>query len=93
MEVFPLGTFVANVVSSFVLGLAVGFIQQKDPSNTFIHPFVVTGICGGFSTFSTFSNETLNLFRMGNYSLALLNILFNVILCIIFIIIGIKLTR
>ena len=93
MSVFPFGTFVANVLSSFLLGIAVGFLQGKYPDNTYIQPLIIVGICGGFSTFSTFSNETLSLFRLGNYTVGLLNILLNVVLCIFFITIGMKLTQ
>ena len=91
--IFPLGTFLANVISSFVLGLAVGFMQEKYPENDYIQPLIITGICGGFSTFSTFSNETLTLFRSGNHTFGLLNILLNVSLCIIFILIGMRLAK
>lgn len=90
---FPLGTLVVNILSSFLLGVAMGVVQYKHPENTTIAPFLMTGLCGGFSTFSAFSNDTLLLFKTGNYTLAFLNILLNVVLCIIFIIIGIKLIR
>lgn len=93
IAIFPLGTLMVNILSSFLLGLAVGVLQYKHPENTTIAPFLITGICGGFSTFSTFSNDTLILFKTGNYTMGLLNILLNVVLCIIFIIIGIKLIR
>ncbi len=93
MVVFPLGTFVANVLSSFLLGLTVGFIELKYPYNTYIQPLIITGICGGFSTFSTFSNDTLGLFRTENYTFGVLNILLNVSICIIFILLGMKLMK
>ncbi len=93
MLAFPLGTLMANCISCLLLGLFAGLIQAKYEDNHSYYAFLITGICGGFSTFSTFSNETLGLLKTGNYSLVLLNILFNVVLCIIFIIIGIKLIR
>jgi CrcB protein len=93
MVVFPLGTLIANITSSFLLGLAVGFLQIKYPGNVYIQPLVITGICGGFSTFSTFSNETLILFQKENYTIGIANVLLNLFLCITFIIIGMKLVR
>ncbi len=93
MAVFPLGTIIANVLSSFLLGLTVGFLQFKYPGNTYLQPLIITGICGGFSTFSTFSNETLILFKAENYTFGILNILLNVILCLIFIALGMKLVK
>jgi CrcB protein len=93
LTLFPLGTFMSNVISSFILGLTVGLLQLKYDENNYLHPLIITGICGGFSTFSTFSNETLNLFRAENYGFGLLNILLNVTLCIIFILAGIKIAR
>ena len=93
MALFPLGTFISNVLSSFILGITVSFLQVNYPENNYLQPLIITGICGGFSTFSTFSNETLTLFRSENYTFGLLNILLNVTLCIIFIALGMKLTR
>jgi CrcB protein len=90
---FPLGTFASNVISSFLLGLTLGYITAKDPENNYLSPLIITGICGGFSTFSTFSNETFLLLRAGNYTMGLTNILLNVILCIIFIMIGMKIMK
>ncbi len=93
LAVFPLGTFIANTLSCFVLGLTIELLQSSSSGNNYLQPFIITGICGGFSTFSTFSNETLTLFRAENYTFGLLNILLNVTLCLIFIILGMKSAR
>ena len=74
---FPLGTFIANILSCIVLALVV-LITKKSNVSEVITLFLLTGFCGGFSTFSTFSFETFELFKQGNLMIALLNILISV---------------
>jgi len=71
---FPYGTLISNVLSCIVLGGSVIYFSDKGMSNTTFKLFVLTGFCGGFSTFSTFSFETFELMKNGNYFIALLNI-------------------
>lgn len=78
---FPLATFTANLLSCIIIGITVGFFSQK-LAMTELKSFLVIGFCGGFSTFSTFSNETLTLFKEGNYPWAMANILLSLTLCI-----------
>lgn len=79
---FPLGTLLANVLSCLVLATALGFFSEKIFSNPALRFFILTGFCGGFSTFSTFSHETLGLLRSGNFLFAILNIVVNITVCI-----------
>lgn len=58
---FPVTTLVINVVGSLLIGVLVGFIQTRRPSQTLLRPFVGTGILGGFTTFSTFSVDAQRL--------------------------------
>jgi CrcB protein len=75
---FPLGTLIVNLVGSFFIGLLWGFFDQDSPSN--LRAFLFVGVLGGFTTFSAYSIETLNLFRDGNIRLAVVNILANNVL-------------
>lgn len=72
---FPLGTFVSNVLACIILGLVVYTFSNQLKEHAWIQPLIVIGFCGGFSTFSSFSNETIQLFQTGNYAIALVNIL------------------
>jgi protein CrcB len=81
---FPWGTILINIVGSFIIGL-FGALTTSDGRYT-AHPdaraFVMVGICGGFTTFSSFSLQTLDLVRDGRLGAAFANIALSVVLCL-----------
>ena len=84
-ETFPLGTLVINVVGSFVIGVFAGL---TGPDGRLLVPgdirqFVMVGICGGYTTFSSFSLQTLTLVQDGEYFRAGLNVVASVVLCLV----------
>lgn len=72
--VFPWGTLVVNLSGSFAIGFLWG-LAERFPFSVNTKAFIFVGILGGFTTFSTFSLENLNLLRDGETKLALINIL------------------
>lgn len=80
-NVFPLATLLSNFLSCLVIGIALSVFSEKLQDNN-IRMFVVVGFCGGFSTFSTFSLETLEIFRRGQYIIATANIALSLALCL-----------
>lgn len=58
---FPFGTFVVNVVGCFVIGLLYGWLNRGVHISTEVRLFMITGFCGGFTTFSTFMHENYTL--------------------------------
>ena len=83
LRTFPFGTLGVNMLASLILGLLVGMFESKTLINPNYKTFMAIGFCGGFSTFSTFSNDTLQLIQNNRLSDALLNVLLNVVLCIL----------
>ncbi len=84
-ETFPIGTLIVNIAGSFVIGF---FATLTGPDGrlfvgTDARQFVMTGICGGFTTFSSFSLQTLNLAQDGEWTLAGLNVVLSVAVCLL----------
>lgn len=82
---FPWGTILINVVGSFVIGFFGTLTAGPDtrfPALAEARAFVMIGICGGFTTFSSFSLQTLELAREGRPGQALANIGLSLVLCL-----------
>lgn len=86
-ETFPWGTLFVNVVGSCVIGILAALLlpggRVSAEAQAVVTPFLMVGICGGFTTFSAFSLQTLNLIREREWLYAGGNILVSVILCLI----------
>jgi fluoride exporter len=84
-ETFPWGTLVVNVSGSLVIGFLAAMIGPESRSSRHLNPFILhflmIGICGGYTTFSAFSLQTLHLVRDGQWLHAGANAMFSLALC------------
>jgi len=82
---FPFGTIVVNITGAILMGLLAGY-SASDPGKLIFSPaartFLMIGVLGGYTTFSSFSLQTFLLLEQGNLSGALLNVLLSVVLCV-----------
>jgi len=92
-KAFPYGTLLVNVLGSFLMGLLSIWLLQKMEQGSFWHMTLLVGFLGAFTTFSTFSMDSLNLFIQGHTFRAFLNIISNVCLCLLAAWLGIQLAR
>ncbi|MBQ3535163.1 MAG: fluoride efflux transporter CrcB [Alistipes sp.] len=66
---FPLGTFVVNVVGCFVIGALLGLAERENILSPTMNVMLVTGFCGGFTTFSSFADDIFLLMQQRNWML------------------------
>lgn len=88
-----IATFLVNMIGCLLIGLFVGYFQKDQPENEAFKLLLMTGFCGGFTTFSTFGLENFNLLQSQNYILTLGYILLSIVIGITFVGIGIYLTK
>jgi fluoride exporter len=85
---FPYGTFAVNVTGSFAIAMVVQLVAPSE-----LRFFLVSGVLGGFTTYSSFNEETLLLMRSGAYGTAVANVLLTVIACLVAGAAGVMLAR
>ncbi len=86
----PWATLICNVAASLMLGIIVALLKNKIQHSEMLYALLVIGFCGGFSTFSSFAAENLDLFQKGHYIYAIANILVSVSVCIFAVLVGQK---
>ena len=82
---FPFGTVLINIIGSFAIGWFAELTESygRHPAGEPARAFVMAGLCGGFTTFSAFSLQTIELLRGGYMARALVNVLLSVALCLV----------
>jgi CrcB protein len=82
---YPIGTMIVNILGCLIIGLFVGFTGPGAPwenSSPLVRQAVIIGLLGGFTTFSSFSLQTILLLQQGQWFLAAANILISVVVCL-----------
>lgn len=80
---FPLGTVIVNILGSFTIGLLYVWLIERMGAPYALRLFLIVGVLGGFTTFSSFSLETVTLMMESNYLYALLNVVGSIGLCLL----------
>ena len=90
---FPYGTFIINVTGSFFLGLFLALLQDRVAIHPHYRLFFAVGFLGAYTTFSTFSYESLRLLQEGNILLALINLFGSLAVGLLGVVLGFVLGR
>ena len=91
--VFPMGTFLVNLTGCFIIGLLWGISARYAWLNADWRFFLITGICGGYTTFSSFSYESIQLVRQGEYAYFFAYVLGSVILGLLATVAGLAIVK
>ncbi|MBL7839850.1 MAG: fluoride efflux transporter CrcB [Cyclobacteriaceae bacterium] len=90
---FPVATFIVNVIGCFLAGLIFGSITQESAEAQNLKVLLLTGFCGGFTTFSAFALENVRLMNSGNLSTAVLYTIASIVAGLLAAWLGLSITR
>lgn len=90
---FPWGTFIVNLAGSLAIGIVAGILAHFTQWSQDVKHFVIIGVLGGFTTFSAFAFDAVNLYERGAYGLALFYVLGSVMISILAVAAGLSLVR
>ncbi|MDR1532989.1 MAG: fluoride efflux transporter CrcB [Clostridiales bacterium] len=93
LTLLPFGTLLSNVIAGFFIGLIIGIERQTTTLPEHLKLFLMVGILGGLSTFSTFSMETVAYIENAQYLKATANTILNIALCFLFVFVGLLIAK
>jgi CrcB protein len=91
--IFPVGTLVVNLTGCFLIGILFGLSSKYAWMTMEWRLFLMTGICGGYTTFSSYSLDSINLLRQGNYTYFFLYVLGSVVVGLLLTVAGAAVIR
>lgn len=80
---FPLATLAVNALGSFLIAFIIQLAQSRAAMSVELRLFLTTGVMGGFTTYSAYNQETLELFRAGNWAAGVSNIILTIVICLL----------
>lgn len=90
---FPWATFTANILGCLIIGIILGLFEKQQITNPDLKFFLITGFCGGYTTFSAFAAENVNLFQSGNSLMAFAYISASVLVSLFAVWVGLTLVK
>jgi CrcB protein len=90
---FPLATLLTNILGCLIIGFLIGILEKNNLANSNLKWFLITGFCGGYTTFSTFGYENYSLFQSNNSFLAFGYIALSILLGIFAVWLGLFLSK
>lgn len=90
---FPFGTLFVNILGSFIIGLLMSYLENKNISENFIRYFLIIGLLGSYTTFSTFSFDAIDLMNNRKFLLSFFYVFISVSSCLLFAFLGYNINK